>query len=142
MATNTRPELSDKNQWWISKHRYYELKHFCLQYGEWLDLYMNFTGIPPSSPYAKERIDNGKYRDPTSDQAIMISNLHDKLVMVMKAAFEACDHQFWYHILLSAVTNNESYDVLEAKTGIMPVSRNEWYVLYRKFFWHLDKLRD
>ena len=37
MATTIRPEiaLSDPNH--ISKHRYYELKHFCLQYREWHD---------------------------------------------------------------------------------------------------------
>lgn len=28
MSTTIRPELSEKNQYWIDKHRYYELKHF------------------------------------------------------------------------------------------------------------------
>lgn len=27
MATTIRPELSEKNPYWIEKHRYYELKH-------------------------------------------------------------------------------------------------------------------
>ena len=31
MATMIRPELSEKNPYWIERHRYYELKHFCLQ---------------------------------------------------------------------------------------------------------------
>ena len=35
MATTIRPEISRTSQWHISKHRYYELKHFCLQYHEW-----------------------------------------------------------------------------------------------------------
>lgn len=30
MATEIRPELSEKNPYWIGKHRYYELKHFCI----------------------------------------------------------------------------------------------------------------
>lgn len=30
--TSVRCELSGTNKYWISKHRYYELKHFCLQY--------------------------------------------------------------------------------------------------------------
>ena len=29
---NVRPELSKKNKYYISKHRYYELTHLCLQY--------------------------------------------------------------------------------------------------------------
>ena len=32
MATTIRPEVSTRNPFWINKHRYYELKHFCLQY--------------------------------------------------------------------------------------------------------------
>ena len=35
MSTTIRPELSEKNPYWIEKHRYYELKHFCLQYPIW-----------------------------------------------------------------------------------------------------------
>ena len=35
MATVLRSELSPKNKYYIDKHRYYELKHFCLQYPEW-----------------------------------------------------------------------------------------------------------
>lgn len=32
MATTIRPEVSKKSKYWIERHRYYELKHFCLQY--------------------------------------------------------------------------------------------------------------
>ena len=39
MATEIRPELSEKNPYWIGKHRYYELKHFCLQYPIWKKAY-------------------------------------------------------------------------------------------------------
>lgn len=35
MATSIVPKLSKTNPYYISKHRYYELKHFCLQYPEW-----------------------------------------------------------------------------------------------------------
>ena len=35
MGTTIRPEISKKNRYWIDKHRYYELKHFCLQYPTW-----------------------------------------------------------------------------------------------------------
>lgn len=45
MATVIRPELSENNKYWISKHRYYELKHFCLQYPEWKSLYDEFSDV-------------------------------------------------------------------------------------------------
>ena len=35
MTTTIRPELAPSDKYHISKHRYYELKHFCLQYSEW-----------------------------------------------------------------------------------------------------------
>ena len=39
MATNIRAKLSEKNKYWIDKHRHYELKHFCLQYPSWKKAY-------------------------------------------------------------------------------------------------------
>ena len=50
MATVLRPELSSKNKYYIDKHRYYELKHFCLQYPEWKKSYSAFddTNLPLS----------------------------------------------------------------------------------------------
>ena len=39
MSTVIRAELSKNNPYYISKHRYYELKHFCLQYNEWKKAY-------------------------------------------------------------------------------------------------------
>lgn len=35
MTTTIRPEIARHNEWYISRHRYYELKHFCLQWHEW-----------------------------------------------------------------------------------------------------------
>lgn len=37
MATTIRPEIDRHSEWYISRHRYYELKHFCLQWSEWRD---------------------------------------------------------------------------------------------------------
>jgi hypothetical protein len=45
MSTSIRPEVSDKNEYWIDKHRYYELKHFCLQYPLWKKCYNDLDGI-------------------------------------------------------------------------------------------------
>ena len=35
MGNIIRAEVSENNPYWIEKHRYYELKHFCLQYPTW-----------------------------------------------------------------------------------------------------------
>lgn len=44
MGTTLRAELSEKNPYWIEKHRYYELKHFCLQYPIWKKAYAALDG--------------------------------------------------------------------------------------------------
>lgn len=33
-----------KTEYELSKHRFYELKHFCLQYSKWKELYENADG--------------------------------------------------------------------------------------------------
>jgi hypothetical protein len=140
MSTTTRPELSEKNRWWISKHRYYELRHFCLQYPEWKKQVAEIDGLHAHDP-SKERVNEGRTSDPTSVFAQARIFLNDRIELVEKAAYETCGHQFWYTILVAAVTEGASYDVLEARTGMMPIARSEWYEMYRKFFWTLDKMR-
>lgn len=45
MSKNLRhPELSEKNPYWIERHRYYELKHFCLQHPLWKKEYDMIDG--------------------------------------------------------------------------------------------------
>lgn len=34
MTTKIRADISRKNPYWLERHRYYELKHFCLQYAK------------------------------------------------------------------------------------------------------------
>lgn len=43
MSTQIRPETSQKNPYWIPKHRYYELKHFVMQYPAWV-IILSITG--------------------------------------------------------------------------------------------------
>ena len=50
MSTLIRPELSETNRYWIEKHRYYELKHFCLQYPLWRHAYNSLIDYPCSWP--------------------------------------------------------------------------------------------
>ena len=142
MATNTRPELSDRNKWWISKHRYYELRHFCMQFPDWVRTVKEIDGLPRMAPGRLERVNEGRTGDPTATYAAAREELLRKINMVEQSAYDASEHQFWYTILVEAVTTGASYDMLEAQKGIMPVSRNEWYVVYRKFFWFLDKYRE
>ena len=61
--SRTRPELSKKNKYYISKHRYYELKHFCLQYPEWVEKYKSAIRYPQGIG----NTESSEWNDPTGD---------------------------------------------------------------------------
>lgn len=66
MGTNLRPELSEKNRYWLPKHRFYELQHFCLQYPEWEKMYKTLDEAPLHSSMCKSIPVQSGFSDPTS----------------------------------------------------------------------------
>lgn len=133
MSTVIRPELSERNKWYISKHRYYELKHYCLQYPEWkeecnrLEDYILHSRIPRS-------FDSGG-GDPTAAVALRRSELTKKMDEIKQTAMRA-DPQLWRYIL-DAVTQNHSFVYLRYSLE-MPAEKKMYYDRYRKFFWILS----
>lgn len=138
MATIIRPEISEKNKYWIDKHRHYELKHFCLQYPNWKNAYAAFdnSNIPLA---AIERIPTSNLPgDPTSKRALMKAYYSERIDLIEKIAMEA--DRYLYAYILKAVTENLSYTYLKAKLEI-PCSRDMYYDRYRRFFWLLNNAR-
>lgn len=138
MGTVIRPEISERNKYWIDKHRYYELKHFCLQYPVWKNTYAAFdnTGIPLSMI---EKVSTSNMPgDPTGKRAIMRAYYKEKIDMIERVASET--DQYLYKYILKAVTEGVSYTYLRTKLDI-PCGRDMYYDRYRKFFWLLSKTR-
>ena len=138
MSTTIRPELSDSNELRISKHRYYELKHFCLQYKEWNEqcygLGYGERGISVLT------VQNGhSYGDYYGDLATKRVEYKRRMELVEEAAKMADKGLSRY--LMVAVTENRSYTYLQSKMNI-PCGRNSFYQAYRKFFFLLDKTRN
>lgn len=138
MGTNIRPNISTKNKYWISKHRYYELKHFCLQYPSWKKAYASLTDLCISSPILDEYIETSDHSDLTAKYALARLYYSERIEMVEQAAFEADEVLGKY--ILKAVTEDVSYSYLQSKLSI-PCSRDTYYNRYRKFFWILSKYR-
>lgn len=137
MATTIRPEISDKNKWHISRERYYELKHFCLQYPEWKKelLKLDYATYPQQLSFIGS---DGKLCNPTEkrviDREIYISNIEK----VDKAISETDKDLGLY--LLKSVGYGVSFTNLQTIYRI-PCCRDVFYDRYRKFFWVLDKIR-
>lgn len=138
VATVIRPEISEKNKYWIDKHRHYELKHFCLQYPIWKQKYTECGGISRGSSSMGDRPCTYAIGDPTAKQAITRSYYAEKIRLVEKAALEA--DTYLYKYILKAVTEDLSYTYLKSKLNI-PCGRDMYYDRYRRFFWLLNNSR-
>ena len=138
MGTTVRPELSKKNKYWISKPRYYELRHFCLQYPGWRKAYSELVEYGVVVSNITNEFRTNTVSDPTAKLAIMKMNFIDKIEMVEKAAMEA--DPYLYSYILKGVTEGRSYVYLKSRLDI-PCSRDTYYERYRKFFWLLSQAR-
>ncbi len=138
MSTSIRPELSPKNCYWIEKHRYYELKHFCLQYPTWRRKYNSLISYPSSWPQPIPPTKTNVISDPVTkhiDERLFYANRMDMLERVAKET----DEELAYYIL-KAITEGISYDHLRARS-VIPCCKDTYYELYRRFFWLLSEER-
>lgn len=114
-------KLSNKNPYSIPKNRQLELKYYCLQYKDWL------RRIKELNLY----LDGD---DPTGDIAVELSYLNRQVLTVKDCCALVGDKD---DILLDAVTNGRSYDMLEARRGTLPWSRRAYYKMFRRFMYIL-----
>lgn len=136
MSTTIRAEISKKGKWYISKHRYYELKHFCLQYDEWRDVIDGLTAL--SSPSGDISLGGSGISDKTGDTAVKRASMRARMEMIEQAAI-AADPDI-YTFIFKSVTQGISYEKLIV-SGV-PCGRDYFYDRYRKFFWILDQIRE
>ena len=139
METVIRPELSTKNKYCIDKHRYYELKHFCLQYPYWRKNYaeLEASNIPLSM---LEHIPTANLPgDPTAKRAHMEYFYSERIKLIEKTAIDTDPYLYGY--IIKGVTDSRSYTYLKTKLGIH-CGKDMYYDRYRKFFWLLNGNRE
>ena len=111
------------NEYAISKHRFYELKHFCLQYPEWLKAYNNADG------YSDEA---GKNKgDTTSKDGMTRAQLFKNMQMVTNACKDT-GMEYWPALFRYVISKSKK----------VPIDNSElFFYYYHKFFWLLSKRR-
>lgn len=139
MATIIRAEISEKSKYYIDKHRYYELKHFCLQYNEWKKAYASCNESIIFASTLEHSPSTNLPSDLTAKYAMKKAFYGERIKLIEHAAKEADD--FLYPYLLRAVTEGLAYTHLKTRYDI-PCGRDMYYDRYRKFFWLLSELRD
>ena len=139
IKTTMRGEVSKKNKYWIERHRFYELKHFCLQYPIWQEAYNSLDGLsarPVNLPiYGKAN----NISNPTERIVMLRFYYLNRMGMIDKTA-EDTDKTIAPYII-KGVTQGISYDAMNAQEKI-PCCRDVYYELYRRFFWLLNKVRE
>ncbi len=139
MSTVIRAEISKKNRYWISKHRHYELKHFCLQYTDWKRTYSYLNGNTIVATNLERLPSGNEIGDPTADVAVQKAYYLERIELIEKTA-EAAD-KYLSEYILKAVTEGISYTYLKFTMDV-PCGRDMFYDRYRRFFWLLSKERD
>ena len=138
MSTDIRPEISKQSPYWISRHRFYELKHFCLQYPEWKSELNVISSCSRNPLDGKPTGKSGKVNDPVYECVLRREMLNDHVNMVDKAA-KACSEDLGTYVF-KGVTQGVSYEGLFLQNGI-PCCKETYYEAFRRFFWALSKLR-
>lgn len=137
MGNHVRNDISKKNMYRLEKHRYLELRHFCLQYPQWKRQYLQIDGyFPVVNDEVKSMFSNDSLTEKAAEARIYLKN---RIEMVENACKRASPEFYGY--LLEAVTTDKSYVYLRQVRGI-PCCKDIYYVLYRRFFWILDAARE
>lgn len=136
MGTTLRPELSKSNTYYLGRHRYYELKHFCAQYYEWKKL---ADAADSLSKITNELVvANTEHGDPTVKCSELREHYRYNMKLIEDAARDT--DPIIGHYIFRHVTEGLSYEKLNAQEQI-PTNKDYYYILYRKFFSILDLRR-
>jgi len=126
-------ELSQKSKYYLSKHRYLELKHFCLQYPEWKERLKEINDI--SAAWIGNEVPGGL---PNETERIAIErSVLSKKIWLVEQTCKKSDQQLWYYLLIG-VTEERPFVYLHNALG-MPCGKNMYYDRYRRFYWLMDQ---
>lgn len=147
MGTNYRAKISKKNKYWISKHRFYEIEHHCLQYKEWEDEYktlkkqgvkgVEYDGMPHGTNVG----------NPTEAIGMRMAELSAKMDLIKNTVEESDrvviekhgkEKSIYKHLLVAVTNEGISYNYLNMIMDI-PVSEKVYYEARRRFYWLMSQ---
>ena len=145
MGTDIRNQISEDSKYFLPKHRYLELRHFCAQYYFWIAKKEVLTNQALETYTPTGYHNSSKYADKTAEIAIKIASLSNRINLIDRISCEA--DPVLGHYIFRAVTEELTYEALNRdlerhNEPPMNCGRNVFYSTYRKFFWLLDKERD
>lgn len=129
MSTAIRPEISQKNPYWIPKHRYYELKHFVMQYPAWVAARKGLDFLHTPTYCVRVKKDAA---DPTMTGAELRAYYSDRIDMVDRASFGCGCPQY----VLKGILDSLSYEKLLLKyPAFIRYTKEKYYEAYSDSGW-------
>lgn len=122
----------NKEKYNISRHKFAEVYHFCMQYNEWKDELKYKTDAVRSIEITDMPVyhSNG---DSTADLACRRAELCRKCELVEQTALEA-DGDIYQYILKAVTNEGISFNYLKMIMNI-PCGKKMYYDRRRKFYW-------
>jgi len=116
----------------ISKHKFFEIYHFCLQYEEWKDE-LKYKTDTVKSIGITDMPSGSSIGDATAALGVRRAELSKKCEIIEQTAMETEGDLYPY--ILKAVTNEGiSYHYLKTVMAI-PCGKDMYYDRRRKFYW-------
>lgn len=132
---NVRP--INKNKYEISKHRFLELYHHCMQYQEWKNE-LKYCNDTVKSVGRMEGVHSVEGRSSATEKlAIKRAELEEKCRTIEQTAIEA-DADIYQYIIEGVTADYASYRYLKDVMKI-PCGKDMYYDRRRKFYWLLSK---
>ncbi|MBQ6384731.1 MAG: hypothetical protein IJJ38_00990 [Lachnospiraceae bacterium] len=129
---------SKSNPYWLSKHNFLMVVHFCLQYPEWqrekeeilLDAQasgIRYTDMPKGTAFDP---------DPTMEAGGRLAELSRRIDIINKTAYEISPQLARW--LIKGVTENLSYESLRSAHGL-PCGDKQYRKIRQRFYYEVSK---
>lgn len=119
----------------ISKHRFLELYHFCMQYQEWRTELECVTDTVRGIVNTDGIRGGGRIGSATEQLVIRRMKLREKCELIEQTAIEA-DPDLYQYVIEGVTREYATYKYLRQVEGI-PCGKDMYYDRRRKFYWLL-----
>ncbi len=127
----------NKKKYEISKHRFLELYHYCMQYREWLDELNYMTDTVKGLANMEGTRSSGEAGSATEWLVIRRMKLRKKCEIIEQTAAES-DPTIYPYIIEGVTNEYATYKYLKQAKGI-PCGKDMYYDRRRKFYWLLSQ---
>lgn len=129
--------LSEGNQYYLPKHTYLTCIHYALQYRDWKAILNTEADTRGAIRYDKDKIQVTNDYDSTSETAIRLLEISEKVDKVDACIELACDNKVMERWLRLGVCYGFTlYQLIDSG---MPCGKNYYYSLRQKFYYELSK---